>query len=67
MRGAGNIRKDARYAIAITAVPLGNRAICTRASVCAAKASPADDASSARRAISDIRCANDAIVIATVR
>lgn len=67
MRGAGNTRKDAKYAIAITAVPLGNRVICTRANVCAAKVSPVDDASNVRRAISDTRCAIDAIVIATVR
>lgn len=67
MRGVGNTKKDAKYAIAITAAPLGNPAICTVVNVCAAKASLVDDAINVRRAISDIRRAKDAIVIEMAR
>lgn len=67
MLGVGNIKKDAKYAIAIIAAPLGNRAICTVVNVCVAKALLVDDAINVRRAISDIRRAIDAIVIATAR
>lgn len=67
MHGAGNTRKDAKYAIVITMVLLDNLVICTVANVCVAKVSPVDDAINVHPAISVIQHAKDAIVIAMVR